>query len=1149
MVNPMVKALCCSLICLFSFAYGPPVGAEEMAPEYHPNIAEASDEGQKAMASFVVPEGFEVELFAAEPQLANPVAFYVDHQGNFYIAETFRHSKGVGDMRGHREWLVDDLASRTVEDRLIAMKKNLGTDFAHWVGEEDRVRKVWDADGDGRADHDTVFAGGFKDALAGIGAGVLFDRGVLYYTCIPELWRLADPDGDGIAENREVLSSGYGVHINFLGHDLHGLRKGPDGRLYFSIGDRGVNIQQPDGLRLEEQDTGAVFRCNLDGTGLEIVHRGLRNPQELAFDNYGNLFTGDNNSDAGDQARWVWIVEGGDSGWRIGYQWVTAPNTRGPWNAEKMWEPWHAGQPAHIVPPILNIGAGPSGLAFYPGTGMSAAYDDTFFLCDFRGDKDRSLIHAFQVQPKGAYFELVNRRDFSSHMLATDVEFGMKSGIYFSDWTQGWEQPMKGRIYRIHEPDRDADAAHADAVRLLREGMAGRGMDELAILLGHTDQRVRFEAQYALADHGHDALGLFDHAATSATAPYARLHGIWGEWQLLLQGDANARTLLPLLHDPSEEIRLQTARVLGDAPAAQVMAPLRAALEDPSPRVRFHAASSLGKLGVRDPDSAAALVEMLRDNDNADPYLRHAAVFGLHGCADERKVANLSLDPSPAVRLGGLLTLRRLGSPEAARFLTDSDPFVVEEAVRAIHDTPILEAYPALAALAESGPEVPVSASYTWRRILNAHFRLGVPEDAAALAKLASAARIPEPVRIEALENLNRWTGPPALDPVTGEWRPMHAGDAQAVRDGIVPELNRLLGVPSPEFLLALAGICDHYQIGGVATALAALIPDEAKPEDARVSAMQLLGRIDANALRPLLDQTIASEADAIRAESLTQLVALDPAAASVAIQARLESGGVREKRAAIRAIPSLESSQQEPLLLGLLARLQSGEIDGAVQLELLDTLAHASQQAVTDALAAYRQSLNPDDPLASYQPALLGGSGSNGRTIFFERTETQCLRCHTLEGQGGSQVGPELTGVGGRVDRNYLLASIVTPNAAIAQGFENVSVTLKNGESMTGRLLEENDASLVLEVPKEEDPFAEPEADAPPHSEVDVVAEDGAHGDAGATAAPDVERVTVSRADIVKRERALSSMPEGLAQFITLSELRDLVEFLATRK
>lgn len=1121
-------------------------------PAYSPPIAPASKEGERAIQTFTAPEGFEFELFAAEPRVANPVAFCVDHDGNFYVAETYRHQKGVGDMRAHREWLVDDLASRSVEERLIVMKRNLGAGFSDWVGEQDRIKMIRDTDGDGKADADTVFADGFLDALTGIGAGVLADRGSIYYTCIPELWRLADKDQDGVADQREVLSSGYGVHINFLGHDLHGLRKGPDGRLYFTIGDRGVNIKQPDGSRLEEPDTGAVFRCNMDGSGLEIVHRGLRNPQELAFDNYGNLFTGDNNSDAGDQARWVWIVEGGDSGWRIGYQWITEPNTRGPWNAEKMWEPWHDGQPAHIVPPVLNIGAGPSGVAFYPGTGMSPAYNDTFFLADFRGDAGRSLIHAFQVQPKGAGFELVNRRDFANHMLVTDVDFGMKPGIYFSDWTQGWDQPMKGRIYRIHEPALEGDLRNAEAVRLLREGMAQRGMSELEVLLGHADQRVRFEAQYALADHHQEALPVFSRAATGSKNPMARIHGIWGQWQLMLQGDTDGTALLPLLADESEEVRLQTARVLADAPGDQALPLLRKALEDSSPRVRFHAATSIGKLGIQDPSTVADLLNLLRTNDNQDPNLRHACVVGLQGTATESELAGLSRDPAPSVRLGALLTLRRLKSAEAARFLIDGDPTIVDEAVRAIYDEMILGAYPALAALAEPGSGIAADKVYTWRRILNAHVRLGRPENAAALARLASAEYIPELARLGALKGLALWTHPAPLDPVTGAWSPRVPGTSEAVQEALAPQLSHLIETASPDMLLALAAVCENHKIPGIEQSLAGLLADESVAANLRVAAMQFLGRMDGRRLRPLLEATLRNGNELVRAESITQLATLDPASAAELVPARIDSGSIPEKQASISAIPKLEAGTQERLLVALLNKLNQGAIDGAVQLELLQIAEGAPQQSVKDAVAARIAGLDPSDPLALYRPALLGGNADKGRKIFLERAETQCLRCHRVDGQGTSQVGPELTGLGSRVDRQHILEAIVTPNAAIAQGFENVSVTLDDGSYITGRLMEETDDALTLEVPESDDAFEDWGDQDIPHSVVDVVADDSgsAHGDSAAAALPvGMERRTLLKSKITARDRALSSMPEGLTQFITLSELRDLVEFLATRK
>src|SRR5207248_4875191 len=97
---------------------------------------------------------------------------------------------------------------------------------------------------------------------------------------------------------------------------------------------------------------------------------GLRNPQDLVFDQYGNLFTGDNNSDSGDQARWVYVVEGADNGWRVGYQFMERPYSRGPFNAEKLWYPHFDGQAAYVVPPIANIASGPSGAAYFPGSGL-----------------------------------------------------------------------------------------------------------------------------------------------------------------------------------------------------------------------------------------------------------------------------------------------------------------------------------------------------------------------------------------------------------------------------------------------------------------------------------------------------------------------------------------------------------------------------------------------------------------------------------------------------------------------------------------------------------------------------------------------------------------------------------------------------------
>src|SRR4051794_11183414 len=97
---------------------GAPSADQPPPKPYTPHIAKASDEPARAAKNFRGPKGMDISLWAAEPMLANPVVFAIDHKNRFYVAETFRLHQGVPDIRGIMDWLDDDLACRTVEDRV-----------------------------------------------------------------------------------------------------------------------------------------------------------------------------------------------------------------------------------------------------------------------------------------------------------------------------------------------------------------------------------------------------------------------------------------------------------------------------------------------------------------------------------------------------------------------------------------------------------------------------------------------------------------------------------------------------------------------------------------------------------------------------------------------------------------------------------------------------------------------------------------------------------------------------------------------------------------------------------------------------------------------------------------------------------------------
>ncbi|MBK8096233.1 MAG: HEAT repeat domain-containing protein [Planctomycetes bacterium] len=1063
-------------------------------------VAAASNDAREQIKAFQLAPGLTCDLIAAEPHLCNVVAFAIDHQGRFYVAETFRINDGVFDTRNYMQWKDDDLACLTVADRLAKYHKHIAKDIPKYQGYPERVRLLIDDNKDGVVDRSTVFADQFTDLADGIASGVLPWGKDVWFTNIPGLWRLRDNDGDGKADERQKVHDGYGVHTSLIGHDLHGLIVGPDRRLYFSIGDRGFHVEH-EGRTHAYPHEGAVLRCELDGSNLEVVHRGLRNPQELAFDQWGDLFTGDNNSDGGDRARLVQIVPGADSGWRIGYQWL---DDRGAWNREKMWHPRHPGQPAWILPPICNFADGPSGLVYDPGVGLPERYRDCFFLCDFRGGASYSGVHAIQLQRQGAGFEL--QRTFKPiwSILATDVDFGPDGSMYVSDWVTGWNKTGKGRIYRVRTPQMANDLALRNSANLLASDFAQKHDAQLLPLLGHADRRVRQLATFALVDLG--ATNVLLTAAKNGDQRLARVHAIQGLGVLGRKNAAALDDVIGLLDDGDAEVRTHVCRVLGDARIAKAGGALAKALKDLNARVRAAAALALGRIGGEAaPKAVPALLALLRDNDDRDHLVRHAAVMGLVGAADREALRGAAGDASAAVRLGVLLAMARLQEAAIAAFLTDPVPALRSEAARAIYGEPIDAAMPALADLL--GGELPDLPALVWR-VVNANRILGTAERGRALVAFAQDGKRPLAARVEAVRILAEWRTPHGQDRVFGNWRPVQHPDADAVIGAFGTALPALLA-GEDELARAASEAATALRLTASAAALVDVVAAGGRSADTRTAALQALDALGAAETDRAIAALAADAPAALRQAAVKIAARRNPAGAVPVLSTLLHNGNQGERQAALEALGDLQHDAATALLLEWLKKLAGNDVDGALQLELLEAAQKSKDPAVAAALAARSAALPQGDRVAALGHCREGGDVRKGREIFFQNEATRCTRCHTADGQGGS-AGPVLDGIGKRQTRDYLLQSLVVPGAKIAEGFATTVLDLHNGDVVAGIVTRDIDGI------------------------VEVTNIDG-----------DVKKVETSR--ISKRSTSKESAMPAMDAALTPRQLRDVVAFLAS--
>jgi putative heme-binding domain-containing protein len=256
-----------------------------------------------------------------------------------------------------------------------------------------------------------------------------------------------------------------------------------------------------------------------------------------------------------------------------------------------------------------------------------------------------------------------------------------------------------------------------------------------------------------------------------------------------------------------------------------------------------------------------------------------------------------------------------------------------------------------------------------------------------------------------------------------------------------------------------------------------------------------------------------ASDLPELRLAALPIITRQAPGTAVANLAALIERGTVREQQTAFKALGTVKDPAADTLILAQLTKLAAGKVVPGAQLELLDAAALRDDPRVKQALADREAVLAKDpDPIAPFRVALEGGDARQGRGVFQYNPVMQCVRCHRFNDEPGGEAGPNLAGIGTRHTREYILESIIKPSAKFAAGFEIVTVTKQDGQTVVGTLVQRDEQGVQVK-------------------------------------AGENQVIRIAAADIKKVESAPSAMPEIAALVLTKAQIRDLVATVASLK
>jgi putative membrane-bound dehydrogenase-like protein len=452
------------LVC-FAFLFN---ACQQQKPDI--DFSKLSDEDKRkpenAIAGLKVADGLEVTMFASEPMMTNPTNMDIDAKGRVWICEAFNYRNQLNPSNPYR----------STGDRILIME---------------------DVNGDGKADSSKVFYQG-EDINAALGISVLGNKVIV--SCSPNIFVFTDENGDDKADKKEILFSGLaGIQHD---HAVHAFTFGSDGKLYFNFGNEGGKEQPKDknGAPLKDDlgrlingsgnpyRQGMVFRCNPDGSNIEILAHNFRNNYEVAVDAFGTMWQSDNDDDGNKGVRINYVMPYGNYGY-------TDEMTGAGWNARRtnMEEEipkrhWHLNDPG-VVPNLLQTGAGsPTGMVIYEGDLLPEKFRNQII----HSDAGPNIVRAYPITPDGAGYQatienILDGSQGDNWFRPSDVTVAPDGSLFVADWYDpgvgghAMGDSLRGRIYRIapkgvkyKQPEMDLKTAEGAVKALQNPNLAVR---------------------------------------------------------------------------------------------------------------------------------------------------------------------------------------------------------------------------------------------------------------------------------------------------------------------------------------------------------------------------------------------------------------------------------------------------------------------------------------------------------------------------------------------------------------------------------------------------------------------------------------------------------------------------------------------------